>query len=480
MAARAIYSPDWGAAHAVVGGDEPMNPVLVGVLVYVLLQFAIGVWVSRQIATERDYINAGRRLGLLIASFSVFATWFGAEVIVGAAGAVYTKGLPGATLDPFGYAVALIIVGLTIAAPLWKRGYVTFADFFRDRYSVSVERLAVVLILPGPLIWGAAQIRAFGQVMGSVADVSLVTGIIIATVFVIAYTVLGGLLADALTDFIQAVAVILGLVVLTVIVAGETGGFVEGLAKVEPERLTYFNLGDGGILGMLEGWAIPIFGTMVSIELIARILGTNSARTARNACILGGIIYLTVGLMPVYMGIVGPSIMPGIGEAEQLVPGLAQKFLPTFLYVIFAGAIISAILSTVDSVLLSGGSVISHNLLVPLKPDISEAARVRFARGCVIVLGLIAFVIALRSTTIRDLVEIASSIGSAGLIVVALFGLFTNFGGAISATAALVTGAAVWLAGILLEFTSVPYVFAVAMSALAYVVAGLLPARSTH
>ncbi|MGI9404229.1 MAG: sodium:solute symporter family protein [Hyphomicrobium sp.] len=454
-----------------------MNAVLIGVLFYVLLQFAIGAWVARRIFTERDYINAGRKIGIVIASFSVFATWFGAEVIVGAAGAVYAEGLPGATIDPFGYAAALVIVGLTVAAPLWNRGYVTFADFFRDRYSQAVERLAVLLILPGPLIWGAAQIRAFGQVMGSVADVSLLTGIVIATVIVIAYTVLGGLMADALTDFIQAIAVILGLVILAIVVSGEVGGFTAGLANVEPQRLAYFVADDRGSLERLEEWAIPIFGTMVSVELIARVLGTNSARTARNACILGGVLYLCVGLIPVYLGLIGPSVLPGLAQPEQIVPSLAEKFLPTFFFVIFAGALISAILSTVDSALLSGGSIVSHNLLVPMRPELSEAARVRFARGSVIVLGLIAFDIALRSTTIHDLVETASAIGSAGLIVVALFGLFTRFGGPAAAASALVTGAVVWLAAIVLEFTSVPYVFAVAMAAVAYVGAGLLVRR---
>ena len=309
--------------------------------------------------------------------------------------------------------------------------------------------------------------------MGSVADVSLITGIVIATVIVIAYTVLGGLMADALTDFVQAIAVILGLIVLAIVVSGEVGGFSAGLANVETQRLAYFGADNRAILERLEEWAIPIFGTMVSVELIARVLGTNSARTARNACILGGVLYLCVGLIPVYLGLIGPSVMPGLAESEQIIPSLAEQFLPTFLFVIFAGALISAILSTVDSALLSGGSIVSHNLLVPMRPDLSEAARVRFARGSVIVLGLIAFAIALRSTTIHDLVETASAIGSAGLIVVALFGLFTRFGGSAAAASALVMGAVVWLAAITLDLTNVPYVFAVAMAALAYVGVGL-------
>jgi len=309
--------------------------------------------------------------------------------------------------------------------------------------------------------------------MGAVSDLPLIAGIAIATAIVIAYTVLGGLMADAITDFIQAIGVILGLAILAVIVASEAGGLLASLESIEPQRLAYFSVGEEGPLGLLEQWAIPIFGTMVSVELIARILGTNSASTARNACLIGGGLYLLVGLIPVFLGLVGPALLPGLAEPERLVPSLAEKYLPTFLYVVFAGAVISAILSTVDSVLLSGGSILSHNVIAPLRPGLSEAGRVRAARACVIVLGLVAFAIALRSTTIHELVETASSIGSAGLIVVALFGLFTRFGGPEAAIAALVTGGGVWLAGVALAFTSVPYVLAVGLAALAYVLAGL-------
>jgi Na+/proline symporter len=451
-----------------------VNSVLLGVLGYVLLQFAIGAWVSRRIFTERDYINASRQLGLGIASFSVFATWFGAEAIVGTGGTVYSDGLVGATIDPFGYASALVIVGLTIAVPLWSRGYVTFADFFRDRYSQTVERISVFLILPGTLLWGAAQIRAFGQVMGTVSDLPLVASITIATGVVIAYTVLGGLMADALTDFIQAIAVIFGLIILAIVVTAELGGPAAAVQGIEPARLSYFSAGESGVLGVIEKWAIPIFGTMVSVELIARILGANSASTARNSCIVGGALYLSVGLIPVFLGLVGPALLPGLADPEQIVPALAEKFLPGFLYVVFAGAVISAILSTVDSVLLSGGSIVSHNLVAPLRPGMSEGAKVKAARICVVLLGLVAFGIALRSTTIHELVETASAIGSSGLIVVAMFGLFTRFGGPRAATAALLTGAGVWLAGVALAFTAVPYVVAVGLALIAYVLVALL------
>ena len=85
------------------------------------MQFALGLAVSRHIASESDYLLAGRRLGLGLAAFSIFATWFGAETIVGAAGSIYSDGLSGGSADPFGYGLCLVVLGVVIAAPLWRQ-----------------------------------------------------------------------------------------------------------------------------------------------------------------------------------------------------------------------------------------------------------------------------------------------------------------------------------------------------------------------
>ena len=111
-----------------------MSGVLGAMLAYVMVQFVIGVVVSRRMSSEADYILAGRSLGTFLVAFSVFASFFGAEAIVASAGAVYEKGLSGALVDPFGYAIALLVVGALLAGPLWKRGLTTFADLFRERY----------------------------------------------------------------------------------------------------------------------------------------------------------------------------------------------------------------------------------------------------------------------------------------------------------------------------------------------------------
>ncbi len=450
-----------------------MNGVLLGVLGYVLVQFVIGAWASRRISTESDYINAGRRIGPIVGAFTVFATWFGAEAIVGTAGQVYHSGLAGAGADPIGYALALVVAGAFFAATLWRRGLVTFADFFRQRFGPSVETLVVLALLPGSVFWAAAQIRAFGQVVSSVSDINVLVAISVATVVVVAYTVLGGLMADALTDLIQGIAVIAGLVVLAILAASMQGGFAASLASIPAERLV---LADVPFLEMVERFAVPVCGTIVAVELVSRMLGCRSAETARTATVSGGILYLVVGLIPVYLGLVGPALVPGLaGEtAEQVVPEIARMLLPGLAFILFAGALISAILSTVDSVLLASAAQLSHNILLRLVPTVSEAVKVRYARACVVGLALAAALLAAIATSIRDLVEVASAAGSTGILVSLLFGLTSRFGGAASAAAAIVTGASVWAAGYLTEFTAVPYLVSLGAAVVAYIAAAVV------
>ena len=120
-----------------------------------IVQLAIGVWASRRIASEDDYLVAGRRLGYSLMTFSIFATWFGAETIVGSAGTAYGEGVSLGSAEPFGYGICLIAMGLIYAVPLHRRKLTTLADLYRQRYSVSVERLAAVLLIPRSLLWSS-------------------------------------------------------------------------------------------------------------------------------------------------------------------------------------------------------------------------------------------------------------------------------------------------------------------------------------
>ena len=135
------------------------------VALYLAVTIAIGLWAARRVHNAKDFLVAGRSLPLYMSVATVFATWFGAETCIGAAGAVYEEGLAGGSADPFGYGLCLVLMGAVFAARLWRMGLTTLGDFFRQRYSPHVERVAVLLIAPTSILWAAAQIRAFGQVL---------------------------------------------------------------------------------------------------------------------------------------------------------------------------------------------------------------------------------------------------------------------------------------------------------------------------
>lgn len=444
-----------------------MNIVLVSVLGYVLVQFAIGAWVSRRMTSEQDYILAGRSLGPGLVTFSVFASFFGAEAVVAAAGAVYEKGLIGAWIDPFGYGFALVIVALVLALPLWRRGLTTFADLFRMRYGAGVEKLVVLMLLPGSIFWASAQIRAFGQVLSANSSLPLVAAILVAAVLVASYSVVGGLLADAVTDVIQGLALIIGLIILLAMVLWSLGGLEAGLARIPAERLSLANAEDS-VLKMLEELAIPVCGTIVSVELISRFLGARTGAVAAGGTLAGALVYLVIGIIPVTLGLIGPGVLPGVADSEQIVPRLAEAYMPSSLRIVFVGAIISAILSTVHSALHAPAAQVSHNIVVQAIPGIGPRGKLWAVRLTVMALSILATALALTAERIHDLVETASAFGSAGVFVVAIFALFTRIGGPASAYAALATGMGVWLLARFALALETPYLLALAAAFVSY------------
>lgn len=460
--------------------QSPNFAILGALLAYVLVQFAIGAWVSRRIASEKDYIIAGRSLGAPLVAFSVFATWFGAEAIQVSAGEIYENGLSGALNDPFGYGVAVILVALILAGPLWRRNVVTFADMIRERYSAGVEKLFVLVLVPGSVFWAAAQICAFGQILSSSSGLDVGTTILIAAVLVGVYSVVGGLLADAITDVFQGLVVILGLVVLTVYIASQLGGFAASIDSIRPDRLSFsLARGDEGPLGRIDKLAVTIFGSLVSVELISRFLGASSARAAYIGTAAGGALYLVVGLLPIYLGLVGPNLIPSLAEPEQIIPKLAEGFMPGVAFAIFLGALVSAILSVVHAALHAPAAQLSHNILTKLTTrELSPRQKLWSVRITVLALSVVAYGLALSVDHIRDLVEIASAVGSAGAFVVVAFGLFTSFGGPRSALAALLVGVLVWLIGKFVYGLAAPYLTGLLSAFSIYVIVAAFERRS--
>ncbi|MBK8504780.1 MAG: sodium:solute symporter family protein [Saprospiraceae bacterium] len=408
--------------------------------IYLAAQFGLGYYVSRRIQTEDDYLIGGRSLGMGLATFSIFATWFGAETCIGAAGRVYVEGLAGGTHDPFGYALCILFMGLFIAVPIWKLKLTTVGDLYKIRYGGMVERVASIIMIPTSLLWAAAQIRAFGQILSAISGVEVTFMITLAAAFIIAYTFLGGLLADAWTDLIQGIALLLGLMILGVALFLSNGS--ELWNAIPTSRFSLLT-NKATLLDMIESWSVPILGSLVAAELITRAIASRTAATARRASIIAFLMYILIGVIPIFVGLIGPQVFSNLTHSEQILPLIAEKYLPHFLYVLFIGALLSAIISTVDSALLTCGSLTAHNILLPLLQDrktVSETLKVKLARSSVVLYGLIAYIMALYAEGVYHLVEEASSFGSSGLVVVIFFALYAKSWSPLAAMLSLLGG----------------------------------------
>jgi len=443
-----------------------MNLVLGCVLGYVGTQLLIAFWFSRRSASEEDFLLAGRSLGPAMTLFAVFATWFGAETCIGAAGEAYRHGLSGVISDPFGYTAGIVLTGVFFAAALWKRGLLTLADLFRNRYGGGVERLTALIMIPASVMWAAAQIRAFGQVLSSVSELGLLVAITFAAAVVIAYTVVGGMWANAVTDLMQGVVMVAGLLAMGAVFI--LGGGLEKLAALPPERFDFLHGRSAG--DALNTLAVPIFSTIAAQELAARVLASRSAGVARGATLGAGFVYLAIGLIPVVIGL-GAAAWIGEGvDHEQVLSRFAQSQLPLPLYILFLGALVSAILSTLSGALLVAGALAGHNLVKPLAPGMSDAVRLRVDRVAVLFLGVVAYAIALSSEGVYELVQQSSALGSSGILVMMLFALWGGrFGGAASAYGALIAGTGVWLLGEHVFGLSASYLVSLAAALVAYV-----------
>ena len=444
-----------------------MNWILIGLMSYVALQLAIGVYVSRRNASEDDYLVAGRRLGFPITMMTVFATWFGAETCISAAGKAYDGGLSGGRADPFGYALCILLMGAFFATVFWRRKLTTIADLFRMEYGGRVEKLVVLLMVPTSVLWAAAQIRAFGQVLMVSSGWPLQLTITFAAAVVMVYTVMGGLLADAVTDFVQGIVLIGGILMLGVVVWLNWPEASVLEPALSPERWSLTAPGESW-LGRMEAWSIPIVGSLFAQELVSRTLAARTPGIARGATLSAGVLYLCVGLIPLMLGLMGPALIPNLADGETFLPMLAQEYLHPVMYTIFAGAIISAILSTVDSNLLACSALVSHNVVLPLRPGLGEREKVRVARVMVVVFGLIAYGLAQGADRVYTLVEEASAFGSAGIFTVIMFALGTRLGGALSAGASLLAGVAVYGVGAYYLELAYPYLLSVAASVAGY------------
>lgn len=418
------------------------------IIFYLLITIGIGWWASTRVHSTKDFVVAGRQLPLLLAACASFATWFGSETLMGASAEFVEGGLIGVVEDPFGAALCLILVGAFYARKLYRLNILTFCDFFKIRFSKTAEFLSAFLIVPSYFGWIAAQLVAMAIILQTLTQIPFLYGIIICTVVVIIYTYIGGMWAVSITDFVQTIMIIIGLLALLWQINGLAGG-VEKVIASTPKGFFKFTPEPNltSIVGYFAAWITIGLGSIPQQDVFQRVMAAKSERTSEYACYLAGIMYLTIGFIPLYIGLCAKNLYPELlqGDPQMLLPQMVLQHTSKFLQILFFGALMSAILSTTSGAVLAPATIIGENLIKPHIKNLPDLRLLQIMRFSVVGVAVASALMTGWNTNIYELVGLSSAFSLVSLFVPLTAGLYWKKASNLGALLSISTGMAVWI-----------------------------------
>jgi len=431
--------------------------LIVFVVLYLLGTLALGVWAGTRIKNTADFAIAGRSLPLVMVITTTFATWFGAETVMGIPAKFVQGGLNAIVEDPFGAGTCLILVGLFFASKLYRMNLLTIGDFYRKRYGKGIEVFCSAAIILSYLGWVAAQITALGLVFSVLTNgaMSETAGMIVGTLAVLVYVVVGGFLAVAWTDFIQMIVLVVGMSIIAWFSADLAGGAGVVLDKIASQDLWRFlpEPSFHDVAFFIAAGLTMMLGSIPQQDVYQRVMSAKDARTARNGAVIGGASYILFAFVPMF--VVASAVVVMGEQAMTLAKDDYQRVLPTFvmakmplvMQILFFGALLSAIKSTSSATLLAPATSFVENILKNLRPHMGDRQQLRAMRFSIVAFAglVLAYAIAMQGTSIYDLVSSAYQITLVGAFVPLVFGLYWQRSSTQGAIASVTAGIAVWI-----------------------------------
>ncbi len=430
------------------------------IFLYLLVSVGLGLYASRFVTSSSDFITTSRKLPLYFILAMVFATWFGAETVLGISATFLEEGLSGLASDPIGASACLIIFGLFFAKKLYRFNLLTLGDFFRKKYNKKIELVISFCIIISYLGWISAQITALGLVFYVLSDgsISQPIGILIGSIVVLSFTLFGGMYSIAVTTFLQMIIIIIGLLLVSFEASSLAGGVVNVLSTSKNDgKLEWlpspgffeFILWFGAFLTMALG-SIP------QQDVFQRANAAKNEKIAVWGTTLGGIFYLIFSSLPLFLAytafIIDPVETSKLMEQDsQLVlPNLVLNHMSEWLQIIFFGSLLSVILSTASGTLLAPSILFTNNIVKYFKKNISDKNLLLYTRITIIIFTAIVVLYATNNKYgIHQMVENSYRITLAGAFVPLVAGLFWSKSNNLGATLSLTMGISTWL---ILEF----------------------------
>ena len=434
------------------------------VIAYLVVSLGIGFYAATKVHSASDYITAGRALPMGVVVAMVFATWFGAETVLGIPATFLNENLGGTISDPFGASLALILFGLFFARPLYRMKLLTLGDFFRQRYNRPIEVVISLAIALSYLGWVSAQVMALGLVFNVLSDgiLTQAQGIYIGAGVVLLYTLFGGMWSVALTTVVQMTVIVLGLMWISILVGNMPA--VNGLTPV---------IAHAGAAGKFEFWP-PVewaagitfiagfltmgLGSIPQQDVFQRANSSCNERVAVWGTVVGGTLYFVFAAVPIYLTYAATLVDPAMtaalqaDDAQRVLPLFIKTHLPLYAQIIFYGALLSVIMSTASGTLLAPSVTISENILKEFMPRhrMSQHSLLWLTRAVVVAFAGLVVVYARWSlqteTSIHQMVENAYKVTLACAFVPLVAGLYWKRANNLGASLSILLGFSVWIA----------------------------------
>ena len=470
-------------------------PLLVTFVAYLILILFLGIKAYRRTHSLDDYILGGRKLGAAFTALSVGASDMSGWLLLGLPGAIYLSGLSeiwiGIGLVLGAYCNWLFVSKRLRIYSQYANNSLTLPDYFENRFNDTTRVLRLVsafVILLFFTFYTASGLVGGAILFENSFGLQYSTALISGGLIIVGYTFIGGFLAVAWTDAVQAVLMFLALLVAPTVVILNSGGtdvVWEQMQAVNPQSTELFsNMTVIGFVSLIA-WGLGYFGQP---HILARFMAVENPQKLVAARRIAMVWMVLVLFGSVATGLVGIAYFADnpLENPETVFIALSQQLFNPWVAGIIIAAVLSAIMSTVDSQLLVSSSVISEDFYrVFVRPQASEKELLMVSRGAVVAIALLAMVIASdRESRVLDLVSYAWAGFGAAFGPVIVFSLFWRSMTAASAIAGMIVGAVtvvVWsnLTGGLFDLYEIVPGFALA-SVVIVIVTMLKPASDSQ
>ena len=398
--------------------DNKINWLGLSIIIFFYaIIFGIGIWSSYKKKSNQsdDFLLAGRKLPLWIAMLTMAATWIGGGYINGTAEAAAVSGLVWVQA-PWGYGLSLIIGGLFFAPKMRRLQFKTMLDPLAQRFGDRATGLFFLPAVLGEIFWVAAILTALGTTFAVIIGLDAQTSIIISAIIAILYTSVGGLWSVAYTDVFQLALLVLGLLLVLPFLLSSVGGVSEMWSSYKGQFgsnafLIPSYLGMGNYFwNWLDFGLLLVFGGIPWQVYFQRVLAAKNENTARWLSIFAGVICILIAIPSAMIGMVGAVTdwsalsLNGPENAASTLPYVFHHLSPKYIAILGLGAIAAAVMSSIDSSMLSASTLAAWNVYKPLvKPDISSVGLKKILRRSIIIVGLLATYLSLKLESVYAL-----------------------------------------------------------------------------